>query len=366
MITSNSSQSKKTQVSKQTNKLHDEAASIKKNSEVKESTIGIRPKTLKDVIGRKSLCESLSVLIGAAKRRHESVDHILFHGPPGLGKTTYANIVANEMGSKIHVTSGPAIERQGDLAAILTSLHNGDVLFIDEIHRLNHTIEEVLYPAMEDFKLDIIVGKGPSARSLRLSLEKFTLIGATTRIGMISSPLRDRFGMVQRLDYFTDEELRDIVLRASKIMKIRLFDTAAMEIAKRARGTGRIALRLLRRVRDFSTITFTSRSEEAQIDEITAVNAMETLGVDKLGLDDLDRKILEVIIDKFEGGPVGLSTIAAAVSDDVETISGVYEPYLMQKGLLNRTKRGRVATRKAYEHLGRDYVVIDNGFDISV
>ncbi len=320
-----------------------------------EDEKSLRPKKLKGLVGHEPICESLRILVNAAQKRKESVDHILFHGPPGLGKTTFAHIVANEMGSQIRVTSGPAIERQGDLAAILTNLKPSDVLFIDEIHRLNRGVEEILYPAMEDKKLDIVVGKGPSARSIRLKLAKFTLIGATTRIGLLSSPLRDRFGVVQRLDYFSDGDLSQIVQNAAKKLGVKVKESGADEIARRSRGTPRIALRLLRRVRDFGQVKFPDEPINADI----AQESLSSIGVDGIGLDELDRKILEVIIEKFGGGPVGLSTVAAAVSEELDTISDVYEPFLMQRGLLKRTPRGRVATQAAYEHLGLDFKVDD-------
>lgn len=335
------------------------------DSSEKKEDLSLRPKSLKELskLGRSDECESLNVLIKAAKERSESVDHILFYGPPGLGKTTFANVVASEMRSQIRITSGPAIERQGDLAAILTNLKRGDVLFIDEIHRLRRSVEEVLYPAMEDFKIDIVVGKGPSARSIRLKLAKFTLVGATTRAGLLSSPLRDRFGFIQRLDFFTVEDLKKIVIRASSILNVEIDEEAAEAVAKRSRGTARIALRLLKRVRDYAQVMGKNpngeksesrgqgRDKNGVITGKVAEEALQSLGVDELGLDSLDRKILSSIINKFNGGPVGLSTISAAVSEDVDTISEVYEPFLMQIGLIKRTQRGRVATQRAFEHL---------------
>lgn len=323
------------------------SGSVQDGAEEKEE-LSLRPSKITELIGRKKECEAVNVLIKAAQSRKESVDHILFHGPPGLGKTTFAHIVAKEMNSQIRVTSGPAIDRQGDLAAILTNLQQGDVLFIDEIHRLRRGVEEILYPAMEDYKLDIVVGKGPSARSIRLKLAKFTLIGATTRIGMISSPLRDRFGFVQRLDYFEDKDIESIIERAAKILSVAIDDNGVSEVARRSRGTARIALRLLKRVRDFNEIKAGKKTVSADVAE----EALDSLGVDSLGLDDLDRKILSIIIEKFAGGPVGLSTIAAAVSEELDTVSDVYEPFLIQKGLIMRTPRGRVATPLAFEHLG--------------
>ncbi|MBN2100295.1 Holliday junction branch migration DNA helicase RuvB [Candidatus Dojkabacteria bacterium] len=316
--------------------------------EEEKEEVTLRPQVFGDIIGRKDECEAIRILIDAAKQRKEAVDHILFHGPPGLGKTTFAHVVANEMSSQIRVTSGPAIERQGDLAAILTNLQPNDVLFIDEIHRLKRGIEEILYPAMEDFMLDFIVGKGPSARSVRLKLAHFTLIGATTKIGSISSPLRDRFGFVQRLDYFDDSDISDLIIRAAGILSLSIDKSGAAEIARRSRGTARVAQRMLKRVRDYSQVV----GSNGTIDKNMASNALDKLGVDEIGLDDLDRKILRAIIEKYSGGPVGLSTIAAAVSEELETIADVYEPFLMQKGLIKRTSRGRVATELAYTHLG--------------
>ncbi|MEA3356841.1 MAG: Holliday junction branch migration DNA helicase RuvB [Patescibacteria group bacterium] len=331
-----------------TNSDHILSSSPKKEDHDVEKSL--RPSRMSNVIGRSAECDSLQILIDAALSRKESVDHILFHGPPGLGKTTFAHVVANEMKSNIRVTSGPAIERQGDLAAILTNLRPKDVLFIDEIHRLNRGVEEILYPAMEDYKLDIVVGKGPSARSIRLKLPRFTLIGATTRVSLISSPLRDRFGFIQRLDYFTEDSLSDIVLRAAELSKVKISQNGTRAVAKRSRGTARVALRLFRRVRDYCQV----RHKGSTIDGKIADLALSSLGVDVLGLDDLDRKILSVIVEKFDGGPVGLSTIAAAVSEEPDTISEVYEPFLIQRGLIKRTPRGRMATKMAFKHLGLD------------
>jgi Holliday junction DNA helicase RuvB len=323
----------------------------KKNAEEETEELSLRPEKINSIIGRSSECEALQILIDAAREREESVDHLLFHGPPGLGKTTFAYVVANEMRSQIRVTSGPAVERQGDLAAILTNLNSGDVLFIDEIHRLKRGIEEILYPAMEDYRLDIVVGKGPSARSIRLKLPPFTLIGATTKIGSLSSPLRDRFGFIQRLDYFDIKNLKHIVLRAAKLLDVDIDDEAALEVAKRSRGTARVALRLLKRVRDYAQI----KGDKADfISNKIAGEALAKLGIDEMGLDNLDRKILRTIIQKFNGGPVGLSTIAASISEEIDTVSDVYEPFLLQMGLIKRTARGRVATDLAYTHLGID------------
>jgi holliday junction DNA helicase RuvB len=329
--------------------VRDEMAELERSGETEgpeDSTF--RPKSLEDVIGRKKEKEMLRILIQAAKKRGESVDHILFHGPPGLGKTTFAHVVANEMGTHIRMTSGPAIERQGDLASILTNLEKGDVLFIDEIHRLHRSIEEILYPAMEDYCLDIVAGRGPSARVVRVPLERFTLIGATTRMSMLSAPLRDRFGVVQRLDYFDDDEMVEIVERVAKKMEVDLDHDAAGEIAIRSRGTARIAQRLFRRIRDYVQVHYPG--ERVMLGY--ASSALDDLGIDSLGLDELDRRIIAIIVEKFGGGPVGLSTIAAAVAEDLDTVAEVYEPFLIQRGLIQRTARGRVATPRAYEHLG--------------
>lgn len=308
---------------------------------------GLRPKTFKNFIGQEKIKENLIIHINAAKGRQEHLEHLIFYGPPGLGKTTLASIVANEMGVNFKITSGPAIERPGDLAAILTNLKASDVLFIDEIHRLNHVVEEVLYPAMEDFALDIIIGKGPSARSIRLDLPKFTLIGATTRIGQISSPLRDRFGMVCRLEFYTAEEIWQVVLHAAQILNIKIEAAGADEIAKRARGTPRIANRLLRRVRDFAQV-----KGDGTIHQETAEKALAALDIDALGLDRVDRRLLETIIKSYSGGPVGVETLAASIHEEALTLEDVYEPYLLQLGFLERTPRGRVATPAAYRHLG--------------
>lgn len=307
----------------------------------------LRPRRLADFVGQGELKQHLSIVLEAARQRSEAADHLLLAGPPGLGKTTMATIVANEMGAKLHVTSGPALERAGDLAAILTKLEDRDVLFIDEVHRLSRVVEEILYPAMEDFQIDIVVGKGPAASSIRLTLPKFTLIGATTRTGMITGPLRDRFGLVSRLEYYEPDELRQIVQRAATILGITIEADAASEIASRSRGTPRIANRLLRRVRDFAQV----RSSGAVTADV-ADEALRTFGVDRLGLDKVDRAVLQVICERFGGGPVGLSTLAIAVSEQTETIEDVYEPFLIREGFLARTPRGRVATAAAFTHLG--------------
>ncbi|MEJ5254669.1 MAG: Holliday junction branch migration DNA helicase RuvB [Acidimicrobiales bacterium] len=308
---------------------------------------GLRPRRLDEFVGQGELKEHLAIILEAARRRGQAVDHLLFAGPPGLGKTTLAAIVANEMGVSFHVTSGPALERAGDLAAILTRLDEGDVLFIDEIHRLSRNVEEVLYPAMEDFQLDIVLGKGPAARSIRLDLPRFTLVGATTRTGLITGPLRDRFGLVARLDYYTATELEAIVNRAAGILGVAVDDDGAGEIARRARGTPRIANRLLRRVRDFAEVR-----GDGTVDRATAREGLALFGVDDLGLDKVDRAILGAICERFGGGPVGLSTLAISVGEATETVEDVYEPFLIQQGLLMRTPRGRVATPAAWRHLG--------------
>lgn len=313
----------------------------------------IRPRFLHELIGRKREKQILSMLIKSVRQRREegetnaSLDHILLYGPPGLGKTTLAMVLANEIGVNIKITSGPAIEKQGDLVAILTNLEEGDVLFIDEIHRLKKNVEEILYPAMEDFKIDIVLGQGPSAQSVRLTLPHFTLIGATTRVGLLSSPFRDRFGVLLHLDFFENSDLEQIVNRLVSIDKIKMEPAAVREIARRSRGTARIAIRLYKRVRDFARAHGSSR----HITQKMAVKALDLLGVDSLGLDQLDRKILKLIIEKFNGGPVGLKALAAALSEEIDTIEDVYEPYLLRIGLLKRTPRGRVATEKAYNHL---------------
>ncbi|NYE05174.1 Holliday junction DNA helicase RuvB [Bacillus niacini] len=323
------------------------------SSEADQSEISLeqslRPQTLKQYIGQDQVKKSLEIFIEAARLRKETLDHVLLYGPPGLGKTTLAVIIANEMGVNIRTTSGPAIERPGDLAAILTALEPGDVLFIDEIHRLPRQIEEVLYPAMEDFCLDIVIGKGPSARSVRLDLPPFTLVGATTRAGSLSAPLRDRFGVLSRLEYYKEDQLKNIVLRTADLFETKIDDQSAAEIARRARGTPRIANRLLRRVRDFAQV-----KGNGEIDITLARESLELLQVDKLGLDHIDHKLLKGIIERFRGGPVGLDTIAASIGEESETIEDVYEPYLLQIGFLQRTPRGRVVTDLVYRHFGME------------
>lgn len=310
----------------------------------------LRPRKLDEYIGQHKVKENLRIFIAAAKRRDEALEHVLLYGPPGLGKTTLANIIAAEMGVSIRTTSGPAIERAGDLAAILTNLKKDDVLFIDEIHRLNRAVEEVLYPGMEDYALDIIIGKGPSARSIRLKLPRFTIIGATTRLALLTSPLRDRFGATYRLDFYDSEAIDQIVHRSAGILKVSVDEEGAQEIARRARGTPRVANRLLKRVRDYAQVR-----ADGMITRQVAREALTMLEVDHLGLDEIDRRVLFTIIDKFDGGPVGIETLAAATSEESDTIMDVYEPYLLQLGFLNRTPRGRIATRLAYEHLGRSF-----------
>lgn len=307
----------------------------------------LRPKKLNDYIGQDKIKKTLKIYIDAARMRKDSLDHVLFYGPPGLGKTTLAGIIAEEMGVNMKITSGPAIEKPGDMAAILNSLQEGDLLFVDEIHRLNRQVEEVMYPAMEDFAIDIMIGKGPTAKSVRLPLSKFTLVGATTRAGSLSAPLRDRFGVVNHLDFYSVEELSTIIKHSANILKVRIEEDGAFEIARRSRGTPRIANRLLKRVRDFAEV-----KKNGVISIETASEALDLMEVDKYGLDELDRKILSTIIANFDGGPVGLDTLSAAIGEDAGTIEEVYEPYLLKNGFLNRTPRGRVATDQAYKHIG--------------
>ncbi|WLR53278.1 Holliday junction branch migration DNA helicase RuvB [Bacillus tianshenii] len=320
---------------------------VSAEAEIEEQSLeqSLRPQTLSQYIGQNKVKDNLNIFIEAAKMREETLDHVLLYGPPGLGKTTLAAIIANEMGVQLRTTSGPAIERPGDLAAILTALEPGDVLFIDEVHRLHRTVEEVLYPAMEDFCLDIVIGKGPSARSVRLDLPPFTLVGATTRAGMLSAPLRDRFGVLSRLEYYNVQDLTEIVERTADVFNVEIAETAAIEVARRSRGTPRVANRLLRRVRDFAQV-----QGDGSITAALAVDALEKLQVDRLGLDHIDHKLLLSMIEKFRGGPVGVDTIAASIGEESDTIEDVYEPYLMQIGFLQRTPRGRMVTAQVYEH----------------
>jgi Holliday junction DNA helicase RuvB len=312
--------------------------------------VALRPRNLDDYIGQEAIKERLRIFLDAARARQESLEHVLLYGPPGLGKTSLAHVIAAEMGVSIRITSGPAIERAGDLAAILTNLHKGDILFIDEIHRLGRVVEEILYPAMEDYALDIVIGKGPGARSIRLSLPHFTVIGATTRLALMTAPLRARFGVTYRLDFYSQTAMKAIVERSARLLDVPVDASGAAEIARRARGTPRVANRLLKRVRDYAQVR-----AEGKITGPVARASLDLLQVDQLGLDEIDRRVLEVIIGKFEGGPVGLETIAAAISEEPDTIMDVVEPYLLQLGFLDRTPRGRVATRNAYEHLHIDY-----------
>lgn len=307
----------------------------------------LRPQCLDDYIGQEKAKSTLKIYIEAAKQRHDSLDHVLFYGPPGLGKTTLAGIIANEMGVNMKVTSGPAIEKPGEMAAMLNNLQEGDLLFVDEIHRLNRQVEEVLYPAMEDFAIDIMIGKGSTARSVRLDLPHFTLVGATTRAGLLTAPLRDRFGMIHHMEFYTEDELKLIIKQSAKVLNVKIEDAGATELARRSRGTPRLANRILKRVRDFAQVKY-----NGVITETVAHTALDLMDVDTLGLDRVDRNILVTIIEKFGGGPVGLDTLAASIGEDAGTIEDVYEPYLLMKGLIDRTPRGRVATQIAYTHLG--------------
>ncbi|MEK6645514.1 MAG: Holliday junction branch migration DNA helicase RuvB [Candidatus Firestonebacteria bacterium] len=330
-------------------------APLKKSEDI-AIDYGLRPKSLFEYIGQDKMKESLKIFIDAAKKRKESLEHILFYGPPGLGKTTLSHIIAYEMGSNIKVTSGPVIERAGDLAAMLTNLQENDVLFIDEVHRLNPAVEEILYPAMEDYKLDIMIGKGPSARSLRIDIPKFTLIGATTRVGLISSPLRDRFGVTNRLDFYPVIDLITIVNRSASLLAIEIDETGAEEIARRSRGTPRIANRILKRVRDYAQV-----KADGKITKKIADEALKILEIDNFGLDNMDRKVIRTIIEKFEGGPVGIESLAVAISEEVDTLEDVYEPFLIQIGFLQRTPSGRKATVLAYKHLNITPTNIEQG-----
>ena len=324
------------------------------NTELKKEEVvmenNLRPSSLKEYIGQRKVKDNLKVYIDAARLRREPLDHVLFYGPPGLGKTTLACIIAEEMGVDIKITSGPAIEKPGEMAAVLNNLKEGDVLFVDEIHRLNRQVEEVLYPAMEDFAIDIMIGKGASAKSIRLDLPKFTLVGATSRAGLLTAPLRDRFGVISKLEFYDIEELRDIIIRSSAVLGVDIDEAGATELARRSRGTPRLANRLLKRVRDFAQVKY-----DGIITKEVASDALDILEVDRYGLDNGDRTILNTIIEKFGGGPVGLDTLAAALGEDAGTLEDVYEPYLIKNGFINRTPRGRVATEKAYEHLKKSF-----------